>query len=121
MKRCCADTGLRVYPATQLDGRDFERGRVADVHGTPVNLSPAQVKRLRVWMRDRAVPGSAESLIGGLILGGETEITDETITEVIALMEQYMALHGERWFDVLVGRGDASDDDPSAAIEPRLN
>lgn len=86
-----------------------------------VRLSRAQVARLRAWMRDRQIPGGAESLIAGLLIGGTAVLDDAAITEAMALVDQYIVLHGPRWMDVLRRRAAASDTDPAAAIEGGLN
>lgn len=72
-------------------------------------------------MRTRDIEGSAEQLIAGLITSGETAIDDATIDAVMDLIDQYIALHGVRWRDVLQRRAATCEDDPSSAIEPGLN
>lgn len=86
-----------------------------------VRLSPVQLKRLRTWMVAREIPGSAETLLAGLLHGGTEAVNDAAIAEVMALVDQYMALHGARWFEVLARRAVESDHDPAKAIEPELN
>ena len=86
-----------------------------------VRLSHAHVARLRAWMVDRQIPGSAESFISGLLTGRAEPIDDAAIIEIMAFVDQYITLHGARWMDVLARRAKASDTDPSAAIEPELN
>lgn len=90
-------------------------------HGHPqVNLTPPAVRRLRGWMRDRRIAGSAEGLIGGLLHGGEEVVTDAVLRDVMAYVDQLIALYGEAWFRVLQARGDATDNGV-LPIEPRLN
>ena len=85
-----------------------------------IELSPAVVRRFRVWMVARCVPGTAEELIGGLLFEGEPMVTDCVLGEVMAAVDQLIALYGHRWFDVLVARGDGVDHGVPP-IEPRLN
>lgn len=94
---------------------------MAQRNGHPrVRLTPQAVRCLRGWMRDRGVTGTAEGLIGGLVGEGEEVITDTVIGEVMAYVDQLIALHGARWFHVLTARGDGTDNGV-LPIEPRLN
>ena len=85
-----------------------------------IDLTPQAVTRLRVWMVERCVPGTAEALIGGLLIGGEGVIDDTVIDEVMAYIDQLIALYGPQWFAVLERRG-AGVDSGVRPIEPRLN
>lgn len=98
-----------------------QEAHLAGIHRVPVSLSVGQVKRLRRWMRDREILGEAESLIAGLLHGGAGPLDDDAVTAAMALVDQYIALHGPRWAEVLQRRADASGADPAQAVEPRLN